>query len=66
MHEILHQALEAKDKHISLFDALVHVVEEEGLKIDDVAKVVKKNKFFMGVLQRECNRNKMFHKMKRK
>lgn len=55
MDEILEKILRKKDDNITLFDAVMSVVKEDNLDIEEIASVIKKNKPFLLVLEQECS-----------
>jgi hypothetical protein len=59
VHKFLEDAIKAKDDNLTLFESLMFVIEKQHLDIIDVGKVVKKNKIFLSMLQRECKNNNM-------
>jgi len=59
VHKVLEDAIKAKDDNLTLFESLMYIVEKQNLDIIEVGKVVKKNKIFLSMLQRECKNNNM-------
>jgi len=59
MHKVLEDAIRAKDDNITLFESLMYIIEKQNLDVIDVGKIVKKNKIFMSMLQKECKNNNM-------
>jgi hypothetical protein len=59
VHKVLEDAIKAKDDNLTLFESLMFVVEKQNLDVIDVGKIVKKNKIFLSMLQRECKNNNM-------
>jgi len=60
MHIIIEKIFEAKDDHISLLDATMHIIEQENLPIREVGKILKKNKPFLKMLKKESQKLNIF------